>query len=204
MIEIDSSRTGLPILKSGGKHLNSTYDPIREAQSWLVGLLPHIVSLDQIIVLGFGSAYHLMALLKVAALANITVIEKDAELVQESIDLFFDLQKVKVFLFEEPELILNSQNILRILGKRVGILRMPSTRFLNKEFFDEAQQSLTARRPKDFEKLCRERTAFGAQLNLKKMSAFETLTIQNFSWLENEGRMTPEFRNFKILQELIK
>ena len=111
MIEIDSSRTGLPILKSGGKHLNSAYDPIREAQSWLVSVLPKIVNLDQLIVLGFGNAYHLLALLNTASLKNITVIEKDAELVRESKDLFLDLQKLNVCLFEDSEQILSSQEI---------------------------------------------------------------------------------------------
>jgi hypothetical protein len=204
MIEIDSSRTGLPILKSGGKHLNSTYDPIREAQTWLVTILPQVASFDQIFVLGFGSAYHLMALLKSLPSKRIHVIERDPDLVRESTDLFFDLRDVKLSLFENASLIFTSPDILEICKKNLIVLRMPSTRFLNKEFFDEAQLTLTARRPQDFKKVCQQRTAFLKQLNLEQMDQLSTLSVQNFSWISNEDRMTPEYRNFKILKELIK
>ncbi len=202
MIEIESSRNGLPILKIEGKLLNSSYDPIREAQSWLESTQGKIEKFDHIIVLGMGSAYHVLELLKYATGKKVRIIENDSELVEKTLSLFSGLKSIEVNVFEEATEIWSSAELLKVIQSCFCVLRMPSSRFLNKAFFDEAEICLSARRPVDFLKVCQAQPAFKAQLDLQKMSTSKLISLQDFSW--REEKMTPEYRIFKILKELIK
>ena len=204
MIEVERSRTGLPILKSAGRHLSSSYDPVLEAQSWLESVLVKIKNFDQILVLGLGSAYHCMALLKAVPEKSIRIIERDTELACRSLDLFVVLQQVPLSLFHEACEILHSPEIGKLLENNIYVLRMPSTRFFNQAFFDEAALCLNARRPQDFKKVCELRGEFYNQMDFKKINSAKLISINEFSWLEGEARLTSERRAFLLLKELIK
>lgn len=204
MIEIDYSRTGLPILKSAGRHLNSSYDPIHEAQRWLVPLLPKLKNFDHIVILGMGSVYHCLALLKAVPQKSLYIIEKDAELVRQGLSVFAELQQVPLSLFHDASEILASSEVLKLLEKNIYVVRMPSTHLSNEGFFAEAALSLYARRPRDFKRVCERRPEFHRQLSLKEVNETELISIHDFLWLNNEVHLTPERRAFLLLKELVK
>ena len=73
-VKIEESRSQLPIVRLMGRYLSSPTDPKKEAERWCVRN-QELFHAEYIIVLGAGSGYHLMELVKRWPNKKVLVIE---------------------------------------------------------------------------------------------------------------------------------
>jgi methylase of polypeptide subunit release factors len=69
------SKSGLPLIKFGERYLCSSVDPMKEAVAWVEKHKDFLVGLNDVMVLGVGCGYHLLALLTRFAGINIIAID---------------------------------------------------------------------------------------------------------------------------------
>lgn len=76
MITVETSRSGLPILKEEGRLLASSFDPVKEAETWADHVEPLLGPGAVAIIVGIGAGYHIAALK--ARRPSLTVLALDA------------------------------------------------------------------------------------------------------------------------------
>ena len=145
MIEIEKSKTGLPIMKIEGRLVNSSYDPMTEAQNWLAGVSARIRDYDVIFLLGIGSIYHCLALQNSFPNKKIVVLETDPQLIKTSLELLSDLKKIQICQIADAKDLLIIPEVMSLTEEIFCTLRLPSTRFSNKALFDDLETILTGR-----------------------------------------------------------
>lgn len=147
MIEKESSRLNLPILKRDGRLLASRRDPVLEAQSWLNLELQNHFDYDGWIVLGFASGYALKSLLS-QGFENVICIEASHELI-DYIHLDDDFIECRDHVFAASK-ILDSQSLeipslTKILSAKYRVLRHPLTYTFESGAYDLLQDMLNGR-----------------------------------------------------------
>ncbi|MBC86545.1 MAG: hypothetical protein CL677_05135 [Bdellovibrionaceae bacterium] len=80
-VQIENSKSGLPILRLMGRFISSPTDPQREAEKWYIRN-QDLFHADTIIVLGAGSGYHIMELIRRRPEKKVLVIEPFKEVVR--------------------------------------------------------------------------------------------------------------------------
>lgn len=206
MIEIELSKSGLPILKSDGRFMNSSYDPMAEAQSWLAMVNDKVKDFDFVILLGVGSAYHCLALRNKYPNKKILILENDKQLLAKCADLFSDLKKINICNFSDSSDLLSNEDVLNFSQEIFCTLRLPSTRFLNKELFDEVETVLTGRASYEFTKLCEVRQQLNSQINFERFDSANLISIKSVAaaFIPNSDGLSPERRVVHILEELVR
>ena len=206
MIEIETSKTGLPILKSEGRFLNSSYDPMAEAQVWLQSVSDKVKDFEFICLLGIGSSYHCMTIQKKYPNKHILVIENDKQLIEKTAELFFDLKKIKICKISDSRDLMSHSDVMNFSQELFCTLRLPSTRFSNKELFDDVETVLTGRASYEFAKFCDARPQLREQLDLEKMGANKLISIKDVAeaFKASGQKLTHERRVVYVLEELIR
>lgn len=101
MIKVELAKNGLAILKKNGKLLASSVDPIREAASWVARVCEKSKPNEIMIVLGLGSGYHVVELMKCRPVDSFIIIESDIEILRETLKIFPALSAIKIIV--EPD-----------------------------------------------------------------------------------------------------
>ena len=82
MISIEATRSGHSVLRKNGRLLGSSIDPMREAVQWT----EKVSAKNQVVVLGLGTGYHVVELMKRPG-AKVLTIEADPEVVEKALCL---------------------------------------------------------------------------------------------------------------------
>ncbi len=206
MIEIETSKTGLPILKSEGRFLNSSYDPMAEAQVWLPSISDKVKDFEFIFLLGIGSSYHCMAIQKRYPNKQILVIETDSQLIAKTAELFFELKKIKICKISDARDLMSHSEVISFSQELFCTLRLPSTRFSNKELFDDVETVLTGRASYEFTKFCEARPQLKNQIDLDKLNSKNLISIKDVAeaFIVEDQNLTHERRIVHVLEELIR
>ncbi|MEQ1664822.1 MAG: class I SAM-dependent methyltransferase, partial [Bdellovibrionales bacterium] len=73
------SKSGLPLIKFGERYLCSSVNPMKEAAAWIEKHKDFFVGVNDVMVLGVGCGYHILALLKQFVGINIIAIDNTKE-----------------------------------------------------------------------------------------------------------------------------
>ena len=98
MIEIETAKTGQPVLKKNGRLLSSAFQPAQEACAWADRQLKDAKPDELILVLGIGSGHHVAELLGRRPEGSVTVVECDAELARRAREIRPEIAAAAVYL----------------------------------------------------------------------------------------------------------
>ena len=206
MIEVEISKTGLPVLKSEGRFLHSSYDPLAEAQAWLKDVSKKVSDYDFVILLGAGNPYHFSAFRRKFSRKKILIVEIDEQLLSKAGELVNEVNIANVVHLNEARELHTIGQILEFSKEIFCTLRMPSTRFYSKAFFDEIETALTGRVGYDFERFCEARPNLEPQIDSTSLVSQNLITVKDISsaFVDQNQQLSPEQRVFKILEELVR
>ncbi len=139
-VEVMETPTGKPTIRVGDILLHSRFDPVKEAEGWVLSQRDKLSGSRDVIIFGFGLGYHVEAVLQEAKDVKVTVFEPDLYLLRQALsvrDLGGLLLKIKL---------VTDLSELTFKGEDFVILKhMPSVS-LNREFYEKAERKLLRRR----------------------------------------------------------
>ncbi|MEZ4872441.1 MAG: hypothetical protein R2827_09410 [Bdellovibrionales bacterium] len=140
-VTFENSKKGLPILRLKGRYLSSPTDPEKEAAKWCVRN-EELFYAEYIIVLGAGSGYHLMELVKRWPSRKILVIEPHREVISavKEIHRHIFMLGIEFINIQSIDQIYNNDAIRTALENRYSVvdynLNVYQSSFLNFELVE--------------------------------------------------------------------
>ena len=96
MLTVDVSRTGHKILKTDGRSLCSSIDPVKEAQNWARAAVQNLRAGETVFVLGLAAGYHVVELAKVLEPSRFLVIENNGEIAAHALEISPELANFRI------------------------------------------------------------------------------------------------------------
>jgi len=205
-IRINRSKSGFPVLKLDGLHLNSPYDPIKEAKNWISRHSCEIEDGEPVVLLGLGLGYHLLELLKHTE-RKVFVVEPNMEIFRaaiEYVNMGSCLSRVKFFINKDIDK-LYEEIPFKYLKYRekynINILKHTPSLKSNNEYFDSFLKRFEAlKRSSNLRlKILVISPIFGGSYPISKycVSALKRLG-HNVDFLDN----SPYYKTFKSLENI--
>ena len=210
MIETITARNGQLVFKYDGRLLSSSVDPSREANDWIYQQRELLQQNDRVVILGFGSGYHFVELLKQFPKHRILAIGLENELLEKIYELHRScLQRIEFVVLESCELTLASARVRNFMRSGALVLEHPSTRNLNYDFYSDIKRRLLAREPLLFADWVRREPRLVQLFPLQSIPGGEEVPLLNIKDLnrlavsrsENPSR---DVLIMRTLRELIK
>lgn len=196
----------MPILKIEGRFINSSYDPVREAQLWLKNQVTKLNDFNKIIILGLGNIYHCFELRNAFPDKEIIILEVDGELLNGSLAHFNALTAFQIFHISKASDIFGNSKIMDASENIFCTLRLPSTQILNKGIFDEIETLLTGRSSYALTQFGQARREYKSQIDFHNLPSDQVLSVKDIAsaFRNSDERLTKERRVLYILEELIR
>jgi trans-aconitate methyltransferase len=150
MIEVEMSRSGHQVLKKDGRFLSSSFDPIKEAKTWVDRLAPQLENTLSVALLGLGSGYHWRELKTRFPRIKVTVIEGDAGVFEKALSIHPELTMATVAIGEEVSDLLQLTAVHALLSQPFRLFKHPSSVELQSIFYTQVESFLLARMPSSF------------------------------------------------------
>jgi hypothetical protein len=213
-LQRETARNGQPIIKMDGRSIVSSFDPMKEAKAWAENAVKEIGDRHNVIVLGAGCGYHLIALRERLPSLNILTIEESEEIAlfareQLTADNEIDPRIYGEILVAARPIELTESLILRdFMANRYAVLTHAGQAQLRLEWTQSMATFLTGRDYLSFLLQLRMRPELHALFDEQKIAQLQTqpgpisiLTIR--SLFSAQAQSSRERRLWRVLEELI-
>jgi Glycosyltransferase Maf N-terminal domain len=189
-----------------GKLLCSSFDPIKEAQSWVKKNEQKLNSQTQIVVLGAGCGYHLTVLAQAYRGTNIIVIEKNEELIDFcKAEHGLDLAEMEFVHGKDIQALKTNRPIKKALKKRYAVLTFYPACSYDLDFFNAAEELLLGRVDEGLQFILSQRDdlQFISQNKKIKVASRELISIKTLMQMVGNNDQKEEIVVLKALRELV-
>ena len=213
-LQRETARNGQPILKVEGLSIVSSFDPMKEAQRWAEGAVREIGDRQNVVVLGAGCGYHLIALRARLPWINLLTIEASDEIAsfareQLAANEAFETAQYGEILVASRPIELTESLILRdFMVNRYAVVTHPGQALLRQDWTQSMATFLTGRDPLSFLLQLRMRPELYALFTEEKIAQIQSLagpisiaTIR--SLFSAQAQSSRERRIWRVLEELI-
>lgn len=216
-VSIESSRSGHPILLKDGRLLGSSFDPVKEAATWVERESSRLEGDETAVVLGLGAGYHIAALRALKPRLPILVVESDAAVAKAAASIAFvasaiasEFREGRVIVEPEPHRLIEHGAFRDALGGRIAILKHGPSCILDPAYHSAVEVLLTGREPWAFLLQLKTRPDLHALLDADAIRALGTCSAPGLVSVKTLQKLfsaratcTRERRLWKLLEELV-
>lgn len=151
-IQIKYSKNKLPVPQVGSTLLHSNFNPIKEAENLVENHLTTLKNKNHILVLGLGFGYHIDQILhhlqNFHSTYQVVVVEPNKQILNAMTGFRPEiLNKITVLCTANPDELYQSENFVKFLMNKPGMIAHPTSLNLYQDFFNKflsykADQSL--------------------------------------------------------------
>ncbi len=188
------SQTGVPVFKLDERLLCSRFDPVKEAKSWVEFHSEDFANTQTIVLLGLGSGYHAVEILKRFPQKKLIVLELNDQLAHQVMAFHrLDLASAQIITGSVSE-INKSSRLQKALSQIYCVVDFKSATALDSDNYESLKNYLVARERLGLQYQLRLRTDLWNILDLKKvfLSDRYLLSIKDLASSIEEGQQHTE------------
>lgn len=206
MITIEESRSGHRIIKCDGRVLASTFDPIKEAKTWVDQSVQLADARETLVILGLGAGYHVVELRSRRDRQPVLVIENRREIVSAACEVNPGLCEVDVVCETDWRKLVEHGSVRDAIGGTFRILKHGPSLRNEPEFYFGTERFLLGRDKESFLLQLKARPELCAMLDSDEILRMpdDAVSIKTVSRLFHESSIRFEERRiWKVLEELV-
>lgn len=206
MISIEVAKSGHKVLRANGRLLSSVFDPIKEASSWVDGVVRSADARETIVVLGAGSGYHIVELAHRRPGQPILVVDCDDKIVEAARSICKELNSLSIVC--EPDITKLTQHglVADCLGGFFRTFTHGASAQIYPDYYRGVEALFLGRDLKSFLIQLKARPELHALLNSEAITRLEneTVSIKTIQKLFTpEADRSMERRMWRVLEELV-
>lgn len=209
-IERITAKSGDLIFKYDGRLLSSAIDPIREAREWVNRWRSRIATSQRLVILGWGSGYHLSEIAREWPLLKILAIGAEPELLTELHMIPDQFSRTITFATcAEATELLSINEVRQFMRQSFTLLEHSSLTNLNVSLYSEIKERLLAREPMFFSDWVRREPRLMQMFPLQAIPGGEVTQILSIKDLERfinvrQNLKSKDVMIVRALRELVK
>lgn len=207
MIEVVQAKDGRTVFVKNGKFLASSFNPIKESETWWANCEGLTKNAKTIFILGLGCGYHVEVAKKAQPNVKIVVIECDHELIQlwrhhnpnSDLEIVYESDWRKLF---------SNSHVNSGIQDRYSVLSHPASLNVEKDYFSNIHRFLLARNVEGLFALLKARPELISDFDDAKLAdlarSSDPVSIKTLSKIMKPTTYASENRRlWKVLEELI-